>query len=59
MESKQIMEFLLVMREDMKAMQAGADARHEEARSNQANTDAALQVMQEKAEIDRKELLAN
>jgi DNA-binding transcriptional regulator YbjK len=52
------MEFLLAMREDMKATQAKADARHEEVRSNQANTDATLQVMQEKAEIGRKELLA-
>jgi hypothetical protein len=57
MESQQMMEFLLAMREDMKVMQAKADVRHEEARSNQANTDAALQVMQEKAEIGRNKLL--
>jgi hypothetical protein len=57
MESQQIMQFLLALPEDTKATQAKADARHEEARSNQANTDAALQVMQEKAEIGHKELL--
>jgi hypothetical protein len=44
MESQQMMELLLAMRE--------------EARSNQANTDATLQVMQEKAAIGHKELLA-
>jgi GTP-dependent phosphoenolpyruvate carboxykinase len=44
MESRQMMEFLLAMRE--------------EARGNQANTDGAFQVMQEKAEIGRKEVLA-
>jgi hypothetical protein len=51
MESQQIMEYLLAMREEMRAGQ-------EEARSNQANTDAALQVMQEKAKARHKELLA-
>jgi hypothetical protein len=56
MESQQIMERLLAMREDRKADQAKADARHKEMKANQAKTDASQVQLREEIRANQAKL---